>query len=55
MAPTQRRLNKHKGAPVKVEVVECNTDQLSIIPKDLQLGKVERLITQCFQWFKMRL
>ena len=28
---------------VKVEVVECATDQLSIVPEDLQLGEVEKI------------
>ena len=41
MAPTQKLPNKLEGAhDVKVEVVECAFDQLSMVLEDLHLGEV---------------
>ena len=53
MIPTKQQQDKEKiphknkilkdAHYVKVEVVECATDQLSIVPEDLQLGEVEKI------------
>ena len=46
MAPTQKRCNKLEGAhDVKVEVVECASDQPSTVLEDLHLGEVEEVKT----------
>ena len=44
MAPTQKLPSKLEGAhDVKVEVVECASNQPSIALKDLHLGEVEEV------------
>ena len=44
MAPTQKLPSKPEGAhDVKVEVVECASNQPSIVLKDLHLGEVEEV------------
>ena len=71
MAPTQKLPNKLEGGhDVKIEVVECASNQPPIVLEDLHLGEVEevmkiyilvkskRLKPQCFLLFiryKMRL
>ena len=49
MAPTQKLPSKLEGAhDVKVEVVECASNQPSIVLKDLHLGEVEEVKTTLF-------
>ena len=49
MAPTQTLPSKLEGAhDVKVEVVECASNQPSIVLKDLHLGEVEEVKTTMF-------
>ena len=49
MAPTQKHCNKLEGAhDVKVEVVECASDQPSLVFQDLHLGEVEEVKTTLF-------
>ena len=44
MAPTQKQCSKLEGAhDVKVEVVECASDQPSIVLEDLHLGEVKEV------------
>ena len=44
MAPTQKQRSKLEGAhDVKVEVVECASDQPSIVLGDLHLGEVKEV------------
>ena len=46
MTPTQKQCNKLKGAyDVKVEVVECASDQPSIVLEDLHRGEVKEVKT----------
>ena len=57
MAPTQKQCSKLEGAhDVKVEVVECASDQPSMVLEDLHLGEVEEVKTTLFPIrFKRRL
>ena len=49
MAPTLKQYFKLEGAhDVKVEVVECASNQPSIVLKDLHLGEVEEFKTTQF-------
>ena len=49
MAPTQKLPSKLEGGhDVKVEVVECVSNQPSIVLKDLHLGEVEEVKTTFF-------
>ena len=49
LAPTQKLPSKLKVArDVKVEVVECTSNQPSIVLKDLHLGEVEKVKTTLF-------
>ena len=50
MAPTQKLPSKLEGAhDGKVEVVECASNQPSIVLKDLHLGEVEEVKTTLFR------
>ena len=49
MAPTLKQYFKLEGAhDVKVEVVECASDQPSMVLEDLHLGEVEEVKTTLF-------
>ena len=49
MAPTQKQYSNLKGAhDVKVEVVECASDQPFMVLEDLHLGEVEEVKTTLF-------
>ena len=49
MATTQKHCSKLEGAhDVKVEVVECASDQPSMVFEDLHLGEVEKVKTTLF-------